>query len=151
METLTQTDKDNRYLQLTTKHYGINLGCINQTVPPLEVMNPHMNAKFDWLYILTDQDAELYKDKGFVFKFNKFMEDDWFAVVYISKFYMDAYTFPNDGSDGFYRCKLCGLRNIIFDKLGDYIKKNKLDFIEVNCVLSNEENFIEGIGKKICC
>jgi len=125
------------HLKLTTGHHSIGIPSSPINILPLEIINPHLNAKYDWLYILTDQDTEKLKDKGFHFKYKKFFEDEWFALVYISMYYCDPNVMPYH-QDGWYRGKVFGLRGMIFKELTEYMRSIENDYMNVNCLLSND-------------
>lgn len=126
------------HLKLTTGHYSILIPRTGfESLLPSEMINPHLNAKYSWLYILTDQDIKKLKDKGFHFKYKKFFEDEWFARVYISMFYCDPNVMPHQ-ADGWYRGKVFGLRGIIFKELTEYMRSIENDYMNVNCLLSND-------------
>jgi ribosomal protein L30/L7E len=130
------------HLKLTTRHHSILIPRNPAIIAPIEIINPHLNVKYDWLYILTDQDTEKLKDKGFHFKYKKFFEDDWFARVYISMYYCDPNIMPYQ-EDGWYRGKVFGLRRIIFEELTEYMRSINNDYMNVNCLLSNHEHIFE--------
>jgi len=129
------------HLKLTTISYGLMIPRDDMTTP-IEVLNPNLQRQYDLLYILTDQQTEPLKNKGFIFKLSDFFEaeNEHFARVYLSMAYCDPYVMPYE-TDGWLRGRQLGLRGVIFNELNkEYLKKIEYNIENINCLLSNDEN-----------
>ncbi len=127
------------YLRLSTGLYGIQIRADNFPIT-LEEQNPHLLAKYKYLYILTDQDIEPLKNAGTLLKLQSFIESDILTAVYVPMTVCDHRTMPYH-NDGWIRGRQAGLVEYAYKNLKDYILQNiPNDYYLLNCLLTDEEN-----------